>query len=1163
MANAQKITEIIDEKALRQWMEFVDSLSKGQAQMAKVASEAVDLNKQLGSASTISKFSKDAELAALSMEKLAQARARTTVMEEKARQAELKTIELTERRARQLEIAAAKEEEVARKKAQSAAQIEMVNSKALESEESIRQSAERTGQVITRNESDIENARKSNIATSISGQQQYREELSKTSQQTEETESTNNEYILSLSELVNQSVRLKKELADTTSSIKNLDSADTKGLERLTAQEFELKASLQQVNLEIRRVTKEQMAVESSSDQLAARLDRLRATWRSLSQEERDNSEAGKELEAEIKSLDEQMKNLDSRVGVSNRNVGDYKIATEGLTDALTKKIPILGTLKQEYEDYTNILTASGNVLKTFVTGTNSATAATGKLTLGTKLFRLALISTGIGAIVVVLGSLIAYLTSTAEGMDRITSVTRPLQAVLRGLLGVLQSVGKAFVDAFTNPKKAVTDIYNFFKNDIMPIFKDYLDILLGIATLDFSRIKSGVTGLAGAAKTAANAVGDFFSETWNTGREIDKLMKDIRDSELDLIKTQGQLNRTIREQGEIARDSAKTQSERQRAAQQAIAAINDLTEKQIAIQQKRIDLIKLENKGTLDSYDSQKALAEAEVELDNIRANAAQQRVGITSALNRAQQQGETASQRARREAERQARIQQSLTERQYELTQQLYQAEESRANRAADSYKRIADDERASIDDRMDNLMLFLDEREKAITYSYEKEAAEITSRLAEATKLELTGRKEEAEAIRSIVESEMKSLGEEEKQKREELIRERNESALKLIKEGLEQQTQERINSINQEAQLEQEVLNAQYSNKEINENEFNHRRILLSQETSKRLLEIEIEQVENIISAQKAKGFGVAEEERKLAALKIKLSKQATDAQLEDAEKLLSREKELNEAKKDLALELAGLASELFSASMERETARLEKEQENLRIRQENEKKSIQESTLSEEQKQANLFAIDSKYAQQYEEIERRKTEIKKKQARLDKATSIMNIALNTAQGIVSALAMFPPNIPLSIVVGAIGATQMATALAAPLPQYYTGTKSSKGGLAHVGEKGTELMITPSGDVRLTPHKDTIMNLEKGTRIFNHSETKRILQGRTNIRESLMSLDGLKNSQKQGAKMIVKAIESNKKSPSTYITKEGWFNTQKQNSGFSKYLKRNGL
>lgn len=1163
MANAQKITEIIDEKALRQWLDFVDSLSRGQAQMAKVASEAVDLNKQLGSASTVSQFSKDAEKAALSMEKLAQARAKTTLMEERARQAELRTIEMSERRAKQIERTAMKEEEAARRKAQSAAQIELVNRKIIESEQSVRESVQLTGDVIVQNEKNIENGRKAAAATAISGQKTYRDELEKTNISTADATIENNEYESSLNSLVAIAVRYKGELAEINSRLKTIDSSDTKGIERLTARQFELQTAIQQTNLEIRRVTREQLAVESSSDQLAARLDRLRASWRALSDEERENSEVGKQLEAEIKSLDEQLKALDARVGVNNRNVGDYKIATDGLADSLSKKIPILGTLRQEFEDYTNIVTASGNVLRTFVTGTNSATGATSKLTTSTKLFRLALVSTGIGAIVVILGSLVAYLTSTAEGMDRITSVTRPLQAVLRGLMGILQTIGKVFFDAFTNPRKAIDDIYNFVKNEVIPLFRNFSDVLMGIATLDFSRAKNGVNGITDAVKSATQSVGDFFVETWNTGKEIDRVMKDIRDSELDMIKTQGQLNRTIREQGEIARDSAKSEAERRRAAESALSAINTLTEKQIAIQQKRIDLIKLENKGTLDSYQSQKDLAEAQAELDNIQANAAQQRISITSALNRAQRQGETAAQRAQREAERQAQIQKSLTERQYELTQQLFQAEENRANRAAEAHKRIVDDERAAISDRMDNLMLFLDEREKAITYAYEREAADITSRLAEATRLEIIGRQEEAEVIREIVASQMAALGEQEKEQREQIIRDRNEATLKLIREGLNQETQERIIQINQSAQEEQEALNSQYANREINEAEFDRRRVILSQETSRKLLQIEIEQVEAIIEAQKAKGFGVADEERKLAELKMRLSKQAADAQIDDIERLFEREKELNEAKKDLAMELANLATGLFNNAMERENQRLSKEQENLRIRQEDEKKAVEESTLSEQQKRANLIALEAKHQQQSEEIEQRKVEIKRRQARLDKATAALNIGLNTAQGITSALAMFPPNIPLSVIIGAIGATQLAAVLSAPLPQYYKGTKSSKGGLAHVGERGTELMITPSGEVKLTPPKDTIMNLEKGTRIFTHAETKKILQGKSDLREAIPSLVNLENSQKQGAKMIVKAINSNKKSPSTYITKEGWFNTQSQNSKFTGYLKRNGL
>ena len=125
------------------------------------------------------------------------------------------------------------------------------------------------------------------------------------------------------------------------------------------------------------------------------------------------------------------------------------------------------------------------------------------------------------------------------------------------------------------------------------------------------------------------------------------------------------------------------------------------------------------------------------------------------------------------------------------------------------------------------------------------------------------------------------------------------------------------------------------------------------------------------------------------------------------------------------------------------------------------------------------------------------IEAQKLVIKQRTARFDKAISLVGAALNTARGITSALAMYPPNIPLAIIVGALGAIQLASIAAQPIPKYFVGTEDAAGGAAWVGERGTELVKTPDGVSFLTPDKPTLMNIPKGSKISTHDETMKEL------------------------------------------------------------------
>lgn len=118
--------------------------------------------------------------------------------------------------------------------------------------------------------------------------------------------------------------------------------------------------------------------------------------------------------------------------------------------------------------------------------------------------------------------------------------------------------------------------------------------------------------------------------------------------------------------------------------------------------------------------------------------------------------------------------------------------------------------------------------------------------------------------------------------------------------------------------------------------------------------------------------------------------------------------------------------------------------------------------------------------------QYDEKQR---ELRNREARQQKELALFNIAINTAQGVTAALTSTPPNVPLSIIIGAIGAAQLALVAGREIPQYKMGTDNHKGGLAIVGDGGKhELVHQPTLGWSITPNTDTLINLEKGSQVF---------------------------------------------------------------------------
>ncbi|MFQ9503385.1 MAG: hypothetical protein ACLR1G_04770 [Alistipes indistinctus] len=72
---------------------------------------------------------------------------------------------------------------------------------------------------------------------------------------------------------------------------------------------------------------------------------------------------------------------------------------------------------------------------------------------------------------------------------------------------------------------------------------------------------------------------------------------------------------------------------------------------------------------------------------------------------------------------------------------------------------------------------------------------------------------------------------------------------------------------------------------------------------------------------------------------------------------------------------------------------------------------------------------------------------------------------------------------------TVMVAALGAAQIASVLATPLPEYAAGTRNHPGGLAVVGDGGRpEVVMTPSGGLFRTPASDTLVDLPARSVVF---------------------------------------------------------------------------
>lgn len=142
------------------------------------------------------------------------------------------------------------------------------------------------------------------------------------------------------------------------------------------------------------------------------------------------------------------------------------------------------------------------------------------------------------------------------------------------------------------------------------------------------------------------------------------------------------------------------------------------------------------------------------------------------------------------------------------------------------------------------------------------------------------------------------------------------------------------------------------------------------------------------------------------------------------------------------------------------------------------------KLAEDGAISTEEAEARKRAAEDRTAQKNKELEKQKAELKQKQARWDKANSIIQATIATALAVTKAL----PNFVLAAIVGALGAAQVAMIAAQPIPKYAKGTDNHPGGLAIVGDGGRQEVIETDNGAYITPAVPTLVDIPKRARVI---------------------------------------------------------------------------
>ena len=209
------------------------------------------------------------------------------------------------------------------------------------------------------------------------------------------------------------------------------------------------KAYIADCNDSIRIITKtmqnqikQEKEMEGSLKALRAELSNLTNEYDSLSESERKSAK-GEDLKNKINEVTDALKGAEEETQRYYRNVGNYK---EAIIEAANANIPFVEQINQ-------MVTAIGG-LKDYLSGVKvemvAVSSGTSGLTKVLKLLKVALVSTGIGALVVALGSLVSWFTKTQKGVETANKIMGALGATINVIIDRASKLGSALVNLFT-----------------------------------------------------------------------------------------------------------------------------------------------------------------------------------------------------------------------------------------------------------------------------------------------------------------------------------------------------------------------------------------------------------------------------------------------------------------------------------------------------------------------------------------------------------------------------------------------------------------------------------------------------------------------------------------------------------------------------------------
>lgn len=358
--------------------------------------------------------------------------------------------------------------------------------------------------------------------------------------------------------------------------------------------------------------------------------------------------------------------------------VKDFEKTTKGAIDNVAG---LFGTSMGQISTSMNAVRGAFMALNKGINGTSAATTGFAK---AMNVVKIAIASTGIGAIVVALGSLVAYFTKTQRGADMLAKGMNVVKQVFATLTDYAIALGEKIIWCFQEPGQAIKALGKFIATEIEQRIEGLRGMLTSLGgalsavfsgdfkealnqtkkfALNFGQAVTGITSqeIANATKEGGKVLDDFNEKIKRRNALTDR-QQALERRNIEWITQEAKLRQQIAQEREKVEDKLNYTTEQRLAAnKKAMALTAQLYKEQEAIRREELAIIQEENALSESMNKDLKAEADAKVALLDVETQRAERmkemvtkQAELTTAVKKEREERERiAALKARKEVE------------------------------------------------------------------------------------------------------------------------------------------------------------------------------------------------------------------------------------------------------------------------------------------------------------------------------------------------------------------------------------------------------------------------------------------------------------------------------------------------------------------------------